>query len=144
MENVNELFNLSKIYKLHRLENRCEIFFENSFCDVNNFFKVFETWNTQNLSDVQENWFSLIKRDTLRYLQNHFFLQISKSLLKKIMEVDEINCREYQLFENVMRWAEMDCKNKKMNVTGANKRIALGELIYLIHFPAMTSDEFGR
>lgn len=61
MENVNELFNLSKIYKLYRMENRCEIFLENSFFDVKIFWKVFETWNTQNFSDIQENCFSLIE-----------------------------------------------------------------------------------
>lgn len=144
MENVNELFNLAKIYKLHRLENRCESFLEKSVCDVKNFWKVFETFNSQNFSELQENCFSLIKRDTLRYLQSDFFTKISKNLLKKIMEVNEIDCREFQLFENVMRWAEIDCKFKKLNVTGANKRIALGDLIYLIHFPAMTCDEFGR
>lgn len=144
LENVNQLINLSKIYKLNRLETKCESFLEKSFSEVPNFWKVCGTFNSQNISDWQENCFSLIKRDTLRYLENDLFTKICKNVLKKIMELNEIDCREYQLFEHVMRWAEVDLKNKKLCVTGANKRAALGDLIYLIHFPAMSSDEFGR
>lgn len=144
LENVNEIMNLSKIYKLNRLEKKCENFLEKSFSEVSNFYKAFEISKNQNFSGWQENCFSLIKRDTLRYLQNETFTKISKNVLKKIMELNEIDCREFQLFEQVMRWAEVDCKNKKICATGANKRVALGDLFYLIHFPAMSSDEFGR
>ena len=42
------------------------------------------------------------------------------------------------------RWGEVDCAEKNLELSGANIREVLGEILYLVRFPLMTVSGFSQ
>lgn len=75
-------------------------------------------------------------------LQTRSFRKSSRFVLKKILEMNSMDCLESDLFKAAMCWATETCRGNNMPATSENLKAALGaECLSLIRFPAMTPDE---
>lgn len=65
-------------------------------------------------------------------------------MLCRILDLNELNCNEMDVFDACIQWAQSYCKQK--HIDGAkigNVRAALGEAIFKIRFCSMTVEQFA-
>lgn len=63
--------------------------------------------------------------------------------LREIISRDTLKVKsEYVVFQTLDRWANRECKRRKLGVNPENRRNVLGNLIYEVRFPFMSPDEF--
>lgn len=83
-----------------------------------------------------------ISKDPVEVLQTRSFRKSSRFVLKKILEINSMDCLESDLFKAAICWATETCRGNNMPATSENLKAALGaECLSLIRFPAMTPDE---
>lgn len=70
------------------------------------------------------------------------FLQCSENILKHILFLDSLNCKEITVFEGAMNWATQSLMSRGQKVTDENIRKELGDGFNLIRFPCLNMDEF--
>lgn len=72
------------------------------------------------------------------------FQHSEQIVLKNILELDSLACKEVEVFDACLVWAKNACRLKEIDETNAeNLRNQLGDCFNLIRFGAMTSDEFS-
>ncbi|XP_055352979.1 BTB/POZ domain-containing protein 2-like isoform X2 [Paramacrobiotus metropolitanus] len=74
-------------------------------------------------------------------LQSADFLEIDLEVLKIILCRETVKAKEVDVCNAVTKWAKHQCEQKELDPTGANQRSVLGEALFLIRFPTMTSEE---
>lgn len=66
---------------------------------------------------------------------------VPRSVLSTILKSEELSLSEFELYRECDKWAEAECIRSNKQANGENKRAVLGDLRYLIRFPAMSNDE---
>ncbi|XP_055335764.1 BTB/POZ domain-containing protein 2-like isoform X2 [Paramacrobiotus metropolitanus] len=69
------------------------------------------------------------------------FLEIDREVLSVILRRDTLKVKEVDVYNAVMKWVKHQCEQQKIDFTGANQRSVLGDALFLIRFPTMTSEE---
>ena len=73
------------------------------------------------------------------------FIRCNQIVLKHILEIEFLKCDEANVFRACMDWAMFACKKNNLDETnGENKRIMLGNCLYLIRFCEMKTEEFSH
>lgn len=72
------------------------------------------------------------------------FPELPHGAVKWIVELETLQCDEKSLFDAVMMWSRRECSRCKLPVTPQNMRSVLGDIIYQIRFPTMTTQEFAE
>ncbi|XP_065672632.1 BTB/POZ domain-containing protein 2 [Hydra vulgaris] len=93
---------------------------------------------------LAEMCLNCIDKYTVASLNAEGFTDIDADTLKIVLLRDSLSARENQIFDAVVRWSEVECRRRNIEKTNENKRIALGDLLYLIRFPLMTLEEFAN
>jgi hypothetical protein len=76
-------------------------------------------------------------------IRSKAFKKMEKSLLKKILVIDELKCKEIHLFDAVVEWAKAECRRKNLDENNPNhQKSVLGDCLYNIRFGHMTEKEF--
>lgn len=70
------------------------------------------------------------------------FLQCSENILKDILQLNSLNCKEITVFEGAINWATQSLMRRGQNVTDENIRKELGNCFNLIRFPCLKMNEF--
>ncbi|KAK3103553.1 hypothetical protein FSP39_020117 [Pinctada imbricata] len=87
--------------------------------------------------DIIEACISVVQACTAQFLKSPDFLEMSKECLGTVLDLDKADCSEEEIYKGVMRWAGEECRRQEMEVTPANCRAVLGDLIYKIRFATM-------
>lgn len=84
--------------------------------------------------------------DTFLYLCQSEFINLTKEALKCILNINKIRnvLSEMALFTATMKWAAKRCEENEWTVNSENKRRSLEDLIKLIRFPLMTTEQFAN
>lgn len=77
-------------------------------------------------------------------LTSEGFVDIDVSTLESVLARETLNCKEINLFEAALAWAQAECLRREIDATPVNKRSMLGSAIFLIRFPTMTLEEFAN
>lgn len=77
-------------------------------------------------------------------LTSEGFVDIDVSTLESVLARETLNCKEINLFEAALAWAQAECSRKEIESSPNNKRAMLGSAIYLIRFPTMSLEEFAN
>ncbi|XP_021375818.1 BTB/POZ domain-containing protein 1-like isoform X1 [Mizuhopecten yessoensis] len=77
-----------------------------------------------------------------KMLTSESFAVLCPSCLTSITESDELDVDESHVYKAVMQWAEKECIRQNLEITGANKRAVLGNVLSTIRFPIMSQDFF--
>ncbi|XP_059622275.1 BTB/POZ domain-containing protein 2-like [Phlebotomus argentipes] len=72
------------------------------------------------------------------------FPELPHGAVKWIVELETLQCDEKSLFDAVMMWSRRECTRCNLSVTPQNMRTVLGDIIYQIRFPTMTTQEFAE
>ena len=97
-----------------------------------------------NMSGLKSSSTKFISENTLKCLKIEKSEMVYADCLKSILEIDQTDVSEDILFEFAIRWAENVCGTNNMCVYDGNIRQVLGDLIFLLHFPAMNAEYFSK
>ncbi|EEB18556.1 bpb/poz domain containing protein, putative [Pediculus humanus corporis] len=109
-----------------------------------------EIFNEQNGNSIPY-WSEALVHNCLQYIDENAdqvlvqegIEDLSSENLKEIIKRDTLKIKsEYVVFLALDRWANRECKRRKLNLNLKNRRFVLNDLIYEIRFPFFTSDEF--
>lgn len=73
------------------------------------------------------------------------FLHCDRSVLKHILQINQMPCNETIVFDSCMAWAKTTCEEKGLDAKDPqNLRAMLGHCLYLIRFGTFTMEEFTK
>ena len=84
-----------------------------------------------------------IKSKFTESIKSRDFATLSMKCLEDIMAIENFVIMENELFENLMRWAESECRRQNLDVSWENKRRVLGDILYKVRFPVMEPEYFA-
>ncbi|XP_066923787.1 BTB/POZ domain-containing protein 6-like [Clytia hemisphaerica] len=94
-------------------------------------------------SRLEKHCWSILSRRTTEILASDSFIDIDRQLLVSVLQKDNLNVCEIDVFNSVKRWAEAECSRKELEINIENQKVVLESLLYLIRFPVMTAKEFA-
>ena len=149
-DNVHRLIYASEKYTFPAITNECKKFLT-ACINVDNACVVLTTAYTFQLEDLQEDALQFIFDNGEFCLKSNSFLNLSSGCVKLIIESWKLLCSEGIVYENLIQWAQQQCKkeqhvtaNDEPHVTDEQLRKVLGDLIYLIRFPIMERKYFSH
>ena len=88
-----------------------------------------------------KSW-DVIKTDIQDITKQEGFLKLPRSVIREILEQDELNIQEIDLWNAYVKWADAQCIAKDAFVNDINRGNIMKD-IDLIRFPTMTAEEFA-
>lgn len=80
-----------------------------------------------------------------KVFESQCFLNLSKHCLGKLIQSDRLPLEEKMIFDALLHWAKKQCINaEKDPMDPSELRQMLGELLFHIRFPLMTSESFFK
>lgn len=77
-------------------------------------------------------------------IKSEGFVDIDLSTFESILARETLNCKEINLFEAALCWAQSACQKMDIDCTPQNRRKLLGKALHLIRIPTMTLEEFAN
>lgn len=78
-------------------------------------------------------------------LKSHAFTQCNSDVVKHILRLNRLECREIDIFNGCIAWAKTMCRKHGMDDANAkNLKDQLGASFYLLRFDLMEPEEFGN
>ncbi|CAH1788411.1 unnamed protein product [Owenia fusiformis] len=143
IDNVVEVKYAAKKYLVPQLEHPCDVYMKeclkvDTVCSLMNLcysFRYDESVN-QCLEFISANTTAVLRQDNFKSL--HY------ELLKAVLELDPVTyTTELEMFEAAIQWAECKCLEEELEPSPENIRTTLGDAIYLIHYGALTMEEYA-
>ena len=94
-------------------------------------------------SRLEKHCWSILSRRTAEILSSESFVEIEKQLLVSILQKDNLNVCEIDIFNSIKRWIQAECVRQNLEKTTENQRNILKEFLNLIRFPVMSAKEFA-
>ncbi|CAG2219712.1 unnamed protein product [Mytilus edulis] len=139
--NIKGLLYGSDKYMLQNLKDKCSELLTLSV-DGDHTCGVFQTAHDFHMKDLEKETLNFIYENGNASLESDDFLQLSSDCLKLIIESERLNCDEKIIYLRMVQWSKLRCEEQSLPTTDENIRKFLGELLYLIRFPLMTSKYF--
>ena len=141
-DNVLAVLYMSKKYMISILTKRCIAFLgKNLTPDTAPL--LLEQSILYDEMEMKKKALDTIKEKAPLALASEEFLGVSKETLGEILKLDLKLDREVTVFQACMKWAKNQCQKKNISPSGDNIRQLLGNNLYLIRFPKMSSLEFA-
>lgn len=77
-------------------------------------------------------------------IKSEGFVDIDLNTFESILSRETLNCKEINLFEAALCWAQSACQKLDIESTPQNRRKVLGKALHLIRIPTMTLEEFAN
>lgn len=142
-ETVMTTLYAAKKYEVTALEMACVDFLKANLNPENAFMMLTQArlFDEVTLTDL---CLETIDKNAMDSLYSDSFFDIDLDTLKLVLNRDSLRVREVSLFLAAMRWAELECTRRSLELNSENKRKVLGEALYMIRFPLMTIEEFAH
>lgn len=135
--NVGLVFSIATALKIESIRRACLTIL--SPTTVLHVLSVLSRDSDEEIFDDCEKTFIELSRKAIR---SKSFRKLERSLLKRILVINELRCKEIDLFDAVVGWSEAECKRKGLAVNPTNMRTVLGDSLYNIRFGHMSLKEF--
>ena len=133
----------AKTYMMNKLAQECEKFLE-SHLNPCNVCSILENGVFFERNDLIKKSLVKIQRNAYLVFQSESFKNISTKSLQMILQLDELNATEIDVFKACVEWAKAECQRKNLGNTAGNLRSVLELSLPLIRFPTMSLDEFSQ
>ncbi|XP_060571389.1 BTB/POZ domain-containing protein 6-like [Ruditapes philippinarum] len=143
--NVMALLYCSKKYELERLKGACRKFL-NTNMSCENVFTILQHAIEFHEDDLENRCLKFVMQNAETALKSDGFSTISKEVLKKIIESDELCANELNVYDACKSWAiaQRNSKTDQQEHSWEELRRELGELIYLVRFATMSFKTFAE
>lgn len=140
---VMECMYAAKKYALHGLVDTCVNFLEGAVT-FGTSCQIYEQAKFYGETTLQAKCFEFIVDNSLGVFRSGGFKMLTYESLYKIMACDYLASDESVNFSAVKRWAEHQCKIKNQEASPHNLRANLGDILYQVRFPLMSSETFAK
>lgn len=130
-------------YQVKGLETTCRDFLKNEMTAENVCFLLEQAreFPDEELEDICMDFIFCHSTDVL---ESSDFCSLSKPLLRKILESDDLSASEIDVYKACKKWALNACKQEVETYHDTDDlRQALGDLVYLIRFPNIPKETFS-
>lgn len=143
--NVYAILKLAINFEVEHLEELCIAFIERHLLTIENVIDLLSTANSLRSTELQRKTKQVIEWTVLDVMQTKSFLGAARETVELILDMPQLNCSEFQLYQGVMEWAVQQCKRQKNDSESTTKRReVLDRCLYKIRFPTMTAEEFSQ
>jgi hypothetical protein len=122
-------------YLVTGLAVQCERFLEQQL-NASNAAVLLEQSMLFDAKALHDRCLKTIQTQSEACLRSEGFLASSREVVRRVLESDELAAPEIDVFEACVAWAERKRE-------GGSLKATLGELLYLVRFPAMSAQEFS-
>lgn len=141
---VAEVIHLANKYDMFECINTCTDFIRNNstFENICCTYELAIQLNNQELKCFCE---TMITRSPLDFFQSSSFLHCDRNVLRHILQLDILQCKEINIFNACITWAKFACKRNNIDENiGKNLRIQLDDCFLLIRFNEMALEDFTK
>ena len=110
--------------------------------DTDNVCRVMEQAHIYNENGLYDKCLRFINANGNEVLTKPAFGELCPECVEKIIRPNELNADEDKVFEGCMIWANAECRRNRKQPNDGSRREMLGDLLYLIRFPAMDISYF--
>ncbi|XP_065053664.1 BTB/POZ domain-containing protein 2-like [Rhopilema esculentum] len=141
-ENSFNILYLSKKYMIPLLRNRCCEFLEKTITKEN-VLAVLQQSLKLGEKGLSKKCIEFIQPLISELAKMESFLDLDVNTLEIILKEDVLHVAEIDLFLAVLKWCKSEALRREMAEGPESWKEVLGDAIYLIRFPCMTSQEFA-
>lgn len=144
IERIDEVVQLADKYDMNQYIDNCIKLLTQNLTPKNVCFayQLAISANNVNLKKLCEETICLY---TSSVFASDSFVRCNQTVLKHILEMENLQCDEIKVFRACLNWVTFACKKNNLDENkGANKREMLGDCLYLIRFGAMKTVEFAQ
>lgn len=138
---VLPLLYAAKKYSIQTLVRKCIQYLELDQSSEN-ICAILEQAHMYDEKDLERKCMEYICGHAKDVIQSDDFLELSPTSLMCILKSDKIQVDEKTVLTFVEKWASRECERKGWESFAANKRKALGPLLYQIRFPLLGEKYF--
>lgn len=93
--------------------------------------------------ELQEFCKQFISENATKIFQSTSFLHCDRNVLRKMIELDTLECDELTVFDGCLAWVQMACRREHIDDTNMqNLRQQFGDIFYEIRFGSMNVEDF--
>ncbi|KXJ19926.1 BTB/POZ domain-containing protein 2 [Exaiptasia diaphana] len=141
--NVMEVLYLASKYMLPLLQDKCYEYLAENLTPDDAFTALTQAQQLNNARAEELCW-NVVDFQTHQAVTSKAFLNISRYLLRQVLERETLHTDEVILFRAVNTWATNRIEEESKKEIGDAKRSVLGDdIVHLIRFPLMTNTEFA-
>lgn len=142
--NISEFMYLANKYDINEGMDICEQYLLAN-TNVNELCTHYGLALRYNLNKLREYCESEIRMHSIEVFKSNGFISSSKDVLESVLNLNDHNCFEMDIFNACMTWAENACKKNEIDAMDKqNLRLQLEECFYLIPFTTMMIDNFSK
>uniref|UniRef100_A0A336LUJ3 CSON005144 protein n=1 Tax=Culicoides sonorensis TaxID=179676 RepID=A0A336LUJ3_CULSO len=142
-DNVLATLYVAKKYIVPHLARACVNYLETSLTAKNACLLLSQSRLFEEPDLMQRCW-EVIDAQAEMAIKSEGFVDIDLKTFETILSRETLNCKEINLFEAALNWAQAACAKMELDPSTENKRQALGNALYLIRIPTMTLEEFAN
>ena len=142
-DNVVAVMYLSKKYIVPSLTEKCVEIMKN-FLNVENVLIILEHAIHFDEDKLKKKCWDLVESRATEVVATEVFNNINQKTLACILGRECLNIPEVGLFQAVLKWCDVQCSKKQLEVSGANRRAMLQDAIYDIAFLSMSHEDFAK
>lgn len=141
IENIPEVIHLSKKYLVDEALNACAELCKSTL-NPQNVCWGYEMAILFEQDQLQQFCEQMISENAEAIFRSNDFLNCKPNLLRRILQLDSLECDETVVFNGCLRWAENVCLRKGLDRTdGGNLRVVLGDMFFEIRFGNMAIEK---
>ncbi|XP_055319530.1 BTB/POZ domain-containing protein 6-like [Sitodiplosis mosellana] len=141
MEHIEEVINLAKKYHMFECINSCVRYIESKLTMENVCWGYQLAMSVDNVL-LRQFCERMISTSPLDVFQTDSFLRCDRNILKNILLIDLMLCKETDVLNACLSWARSACKQNDLDENDPKcVKSQLGECFYLIRFDAMKTEE---
>lgn len=141
LETAIALLPVARRFKVNHLVQLC-LCLLNEEVDNDNVCYLLDQAIQSHALSMRDRALEIISKSTRACLKSDSFLRVSLDALDHLLQSNELNISEQELFECSLDWAAAQCLKKKIEPTDANMRSQLGNSLYRIRFSLMPKEYF--
>lgn len=149
--NVYAVLRLALQFEVEHLEQLCIAYIERHLLTIENVTDILSTAHALHCTELARKTRQVIEWTVLDVVQTQGFLNATRETLELILDMPQLNCTEFQLYQGVMQWAaSQQAKRRKpkteteVTVAAIKTRELLDKCLYKLRFPTMSAEEFSE
>lgn len=144
MQNIEDVLSLAKQSLFDGLVEACVLFLSKNVDDLEDAFLVNRLAVLYDMEVLLKIYLEYISKNTKEAFKSvGFLINCSRDMLLQILKLDSLNCKETDVFDACISWAQSVCRSKNVNDENVkNLRTELDDVIYEIRFRSITIEEF--
>ena len=141
--NVVAIMYLATKYILLSLNEKCVNFLLKNL-NPENVLDVLPQATRFDEKELEKRCWECIETNISKIIASDSFNNISQATLASLLKREKLEIGDVELFQAILKWIDIQCSHRGLELTGKNRRSVIGEAIYDFRFFGMSHTEFAQ